>query len=146
MPHGIEPIAPRKRQHLDGPARLLANRVGRNHAAGCEPHQGAADGHTGGEAGASAQLARDAERSARPGSLAPPRCLAATLVACHADCIIQRVIIVLGLCAVSCLSEGRASDKWDAWVADHSSCSEDADCALVYPGCPLGCVSAVNAS
>jgi hypothetical protein len=58
----------------------------------------------------------------------------------------RHYLVVLGLLGLSCLSEERASDRWDAWVADHSSCVEDSDCALVYPGCPLGCASAVKAS
>jgi hypothetical protein len=59
---------------------------------------------------------------------------------------VRHRFVVLGILALSCLSEERAGDKWDAWVAEHSSCAEDADCALVYPACPLGCASAVNAS
>jgi hypothetical protein len=44
-----------------------------------------------------------------------------------------------------CLSADRAGEKWDDWVADHSTCEVDDDCALVYPGCPLGCADAVSA-
>ncbi len=35
--------------------------------------------------------------------------------------------------------------KWDTFVEAHSACADVSDCALVYPGCPLGCASAVSA-
>lgn len=47
---------------------------------------------------------------------------------------------------VSCLSEDRAVEKWEAWLAEHDDCATDGDCALVYPGCPLGCTDAVSAA
>lgn len=57
------------------------------------------------------------------------------------------------LAAVSC-SSGSGDDtktqggdlqaEFDAFVAQHNSCTSDADCTLVDPGCPLGCYAAVN--
>jgi len=44
-----------------------------------------------------------------------------------------------------CISGDRIDQKWDDWVSENSSCEVDDDCALVYPGCPLGCFTAVSA-
>lgn len=44
-----------------------------------------------------------------------------------------------------CLSSDAAGDRWDDWVDEHNSCEAPEDCVVVYPGCPLGCGSAVNA-
>ena len=35
--------------------------------------------------------------------------------------------------------------EWDTWVDGHNQCEQTADCALVYPGCPLGCYAGVAA-
>ena len=35
-------------------------------------------------------------------------------------------------------------DRWDTFVAENNSCAVDTDCAVVYPGCPLGCYDAVS--
>lgn len=49
------------------------------------------------------------------------------------------------LAAAGCISADRAGEQWDDWVDQHSSCEVDEDCALIYPGCPLGCADAVAA-
>jgi hypothetical protein len=35
--------------------------------------------------------------------------------------------------------------RWNAFVEARSGCTNVSDCVLVYPGCPLGCASAVSA-
>lgn len=49
---------------------------------------------------------------------------------------------LLGACAPS--SEDIRAD-FDEHVARSSTCSVDADCAVISPGCPLGCFVAVRA-
>jgi hypothetical protein len=44
-----------------------------------------------------------------------------------------------------CVSEERTQEKWDEFVADNNACASADDCAIVYPGCPLGCYTAVSA-
>ena len=34
---------------------------------------------------------------------------------------------------------------WDEYVSDNNACEVDEDCGVVYPGCPLGCATAVRA-
>jgi len=41
---------------------------------------------------------------------------------------------------VGCLSEADVTETIE--VAGY--CSEDSDCVVIYPGCPLGCYAAVN--
>jgi hypothetical protein len=55
----------------------------------------------------------------------------------------MRAWILLVLVA-GCADEERLNARWDAFVADHAACEVAEDCALVYPGCPLGCFNAVN--
>lgn len=55
-------------------------------------------------------------------------------------------LALLLLLVAGCLSEDGASERWDEWLSKHDHCNADGDCALVYPGCPLGCAAAVNAS
>lgn len=53
--------------------------------------------------------------------------------------------LALALAALGgCLSEDRAQDRWEAWVAEHATCEQPEDCAVVYTECPLGCFTAVN--
>ena len=49
------------------------------------------------------------------------------------------------LALVGCVTEQGIQDRWDAWVEDHGACEVPEDCAVVYPGCPLGCYEAVAA-
>ncbi len=49
---------------------------------------------------------------------------------------------VMGGCAIS--SE-RAEERWDESVDANNSCETADDCVVVYPGCPLGCFTAVSA-
>ena len=53
----------------------------------------------------------------------------------------MRAWMVLVLSLVGC---GDVEQAWDEWVDEHNSCEVAADCALVFPGCPLGCATAVN--
>lgn len=47
-------------------------------------------------------------------------------------------------CASGCSME-QVDARWEDWVQRHNECELPQDCVLVYPGCPLGCYSAVNA-
>lgn len=55
------------------------------------------------------------------------------------------LLSAFALLASACATEESIQEDWDAFVAEHSSCRVDADCALVYPGCPLGCFDAIRA-
>lgn len=48
------------------------------------------------------------------------------------------------LLLAGCASEQRVQQRWDEYVSEHNSCELASDCALVYPGCPLDCWSAVS--
>lgn len=50
------------------------------------------------------------------------------------------------LVAVSCASEARIQAEWDEFVEEHNQCEEVSDCVMVYPECPLGCGTGVNAA
>lgn len=51
--------------------------------------------------------------------------------------------VVLG---VACgASEEAVQREFDAVVAASNFCERDSDCAVVFPGCPLGCQTAINA-
>jgi hypothetical protein len=51
------------------------------------------------------------------------------------------------LCAAGCSpSEEDIQAEWDETVAASNACQSAADCALVSPGCPLGCFAAVNSA
>lgn len=43
------------------------------------------------------------------------------------------------------ISDERAEERWDDWVDANNSCETADDCVVVYPGCPLGCFTAVSA-
>lgn len=50
------------------------------------------------------------------------------------------------LLVAGCANEATIQQSWDDWVADHNACEAATDCAVVYPGCPLGCAEAVSAA
>ena len=64
----------------------------------------------------------------------------------------MRLTIAFAMLIVSCSSGGddtqtQADDlkaDFDAFVEANNSCATDTDCALVSPGCPLGCYAAVS--
>jgi hypothetical protein len=57
----------------------------------------------------------------------------------------MRLIIPLAMLGLlGCASEEGVQRRWDAFVAEHSECEFADDCAIVYPGCPLGCFDTVN--
>lgn len=43
-------------------------------------------------------------------------------------------------------SEEDIQAEWDETVAASNACQTAAECVLVWPGCPLGCFTAVNSS
>ena len=48
--------------------------------------------------------------------------------------------------SVACVaSEEEVQREFDQLVAASNSCERDTDCAVVSPGCPLGCQVAINA-
>jgi hypothetical protein len=57
---------------------------------------------------------------------------------------VRPAIAALAVSACAPSSES-VEAKWDTFVEAHSACADVSDCALVYPGCPLGCASAVSA-
>ena len=42
-----------------------------------------------------------------------------------------------------CVSEEGAERRWSNFGGEHNGCETLDDCAVVYPGCPLGCWDAV---
>lgn len=76
----------------------------------------------------------------------------------HGVCYVQGVrldleipmkrLSLLALLALSaCVpSEDQVQQEWDAFVSENNSCETVDDCVVVYPGCPLGCGTAVSAS
>jgi hypothetical protein len=46
--------------------------------------------------------------------------------------------------ASGCVSEEEIQADFDAHVEESNACELDADCALIFPGCPLGCFVAVR--
>ncbi len=52
-------------------------------------------------------------------------------------------LLLLSACVPS---EAEVQDQWDQFVSENNSCQTVDDCAMVYPGCPLGCGTAVSAS
>lgn len=53
-------------------------------------------------------------------------------------------VVMMSWLALSGCSDEKVTEQWDAWVEDNNTCEAVDDCELVYPGCPLGCASAVN--
>src|SRR5512145_989957 len=41
-------------------------------------------------------------------------------------------------------SEDEVRQEFKEYVAQHNACTVDADCTLIYAGCPLGCDVAVS--
>ncbi|HHO53459.1 MAG TPA: hypothetical protein ENK18_21960 [Deltaproteobacteria bacterium] len=56
---------------------------------------------------------------------------------------LRYVAPIVWLC--SCVSAESLQWEWEAFLLDHQDCVEDVECAVVYPGCPLGCAAAVRA-
>lgn len=57
-----------------------------------------------------------------------------------------RALLLAAVVLAGCpSSEERIQTRWDAFVAENNTCEVDADCAAVYPGCPLGCATAIRA-
>lgn len=58
---------------------------------------------------------------------------------------LRRSVFALALAAAlpSCVSEADLRREWTDYVETASECTEAADCALISPGCPLGCYDAV---
>ncbi len=46
---------------------------------------------------------------------------------------------------VGCASEEQIQARWESFLDENTSCEVAEDCALVSPGCPLGCATAVRA-
>jgi hypothetical protein len=54
------------------------------------------------------------------------------------------LLLALPILAACGRSEDDIRAEWDETVAAANACQSAADCALVSPGCPLGCFAAVN--
>lgn len=58
----------------------------------------------------------------------------------------QRIAILALLSLSACVpSESELQEEWDQFVSQNKSCETVDDCAMIYPGCPLGCGTAVSA-
>lgn len=55
-----------------------------------------------------------------------------------------RLVLLTALLASGCMSAGEASDAFAAHIEESNACASDAECTVIYPGCPLGCAVAVN--
>jgi hypothetical protein len=57
----------------------------------------------------------------------------------------QQVHIAFLAClAAGCASSEQIQAEFAAHVEDSNECTSDGECAVIYPGCPLGCSVAVN--
>ena len=52
-------------------------------------------------------------------------------------------VLLMGCAAPS---EHEVQAAFHSFVASHNRCERDEDCALMFPGCPLGCYAAVHRS
>lgn len=50
------------------------------------------------------------------------------------------------LAALGCApSEEDVKHDWQEFLDKHQACSQNSDCTLIHPGCPLGCIAAIRA-
>ena len=50
----------------------------------------------------------------------------------------------LALAALSCApSEEDIKHDFNEFVSKHQACTQDSECTLIHPGCPLGCVTPI---
>jgi hypothetical protein len=54
-------------------------------------------------------------------------------------------LIVLFSFTACSVSESEVQEEWDEFVSQNNSCETVDDCVMLWPGCPLGCGSAVSA-
>jgi hypothetical protein len=52
------------------------------------------------------------------------------------------LLLVCGSCAAPSEEEVRA--EFGSFVEKHNACADASECALIYPGCPLGCYVPIN--
>ena len=50
------------------------------------------------------------------------------------------------LASVGCARDEALQDDWRTFLSEHQTCSVDADCAVVFAGCPLGCGDVLQSS
>lgn len=61
-------------------------------------------------------------------------------------CMRGTLILLFGGLALSCApSEQEIRTEFEEFLSEHQACSEDSDCTLIYPGCPLGCSTPITA-
>ena len=53
--------------------------------------------------------------------------------------------LLLACLVAGCATSEQIQADFDAHVEDSNGCASDAECTVIYPGCPLGCAVAVNA-
>lgn len=62
----------------------------------------------------------------------------------------MRAEVVLGvlswLFVFGCAREEGLQEDWQTFLSEHQTCAVDEDCAVVFPGCPLGCGDVVQSS
>lgn len=55
------------------------------------------------------------------------------------------LVVAFGIVAATgCVTEAQIQADFDAHVAENSECTVDAECVVIWPGCPLGCFAAVH--
>lgn len=57
-------------------------------------------------------------------------------------CVLVGAGLALALCG--CRSMEAIQADFDAYVETVNACGDDAECTVIYPGCPLGCFTAVR--
>lgn len=62
-----------------------------------------------------------------------------------ARALLSAHLVFVALLASGCASEEQLRADFDAHVEESNACVDDAECALISPGCPLGCFAAVRA-
>ena len=51
------------------------------------------------------------------------------------------------LAALGCApSEEEIKEDYKAFVSKHQACTQDSECTLIHPGCPLGCATPIATS
>lgn len=56
----------------------------------------------------------------------------------------MRLIALFPLAACA-ISAEKANQEFEVFLQEHQACELPGDCAVVYPGCPLGCYALVAA-
>lgn len=73
------------------------------------------------------------------------RCLPGCFLSLVEETPMKRLSLLALLSLAACApSEAQIEAQWDEFLSENQSCETVDDCVIVYPGCPLGCGSAVS--